>query len=204
MILVTQLKTGGFDSNFSYILTGENGETAIIDPCGDISMIRNSLVENYIPKYILLTHSHHDHISGIQSVLQFFPAKIAACQFANCKIDIPLNHKDILSLDSDKINCLHAPGHTEDSMIYHLSDDSAIFTGDTLFIDYIGFCRAKEMYNTLKNILYPLNDSNIIYSGHDYGHKPFGTLGEEKNSNPFLTPIPVSFEKFKQALVNLS
>ena len=205
MITVKQLETGGYDSNFSYVLSGEQGETAVIDPCGDVEKIRNALPEKCIPKYILLTHSHHDHISGINSVLEFFRAPVAAYKTSGYhQVDIPLSHNDKLSLNNDIINCLHAPGHTDDSMIYHLDDDSAVFTGDTLFVDYIGFCRAKEMYNTLKNIVFPLNDSNIVFSGHNYGHKPFRKLGEEKKSNPFLNPVSVSFEKFKKALTGLS
>jgi len=203
MIQVTQLPTGGYDDNFSYVLTAANGETAIVDPCGDVEMIKNALNPNCIPEYILLTHSHHDHISGIPDTLKFFPAKIAAHSTASCCIDLPLKHKDVLHLGELHINCLHAPGHTEDSMIYHISDNSAIFTGDTLFVDYCGYCDAKKMYNTLKNIVFPLNDSNVVYSGHNYGHKPFDTLKNQKKVNPYLASAALSFDVFRNCLLNL-
>ena len=64
---VIQIKTGGFDNNFSYIaLDGDSRDAAIVDPCGSVEKIRAVLekIGIYTPKYILITHSHPDHISG--------------------------------------------------------------------------------------------------------------------------------------------
>ena len=200
MFTVKQLKVGGFDSNFSYIVTEvKSQETVLIDPCGDIDIIKNALNAKNIPKYILLTHSHHDHISGVKKVQEFFNAPVVACFNSSYPIDKKLTDKEHLMLGDTYIECIHTPGHTDDSMVYRLADDSAIFTGDTLFIDYCGHCNAKTMFETLQKRIYPLKDSNIVYSGHDYGYVPYATLGEEKLTNKFLSAR--DFEAFKQALV---
>ena len=76
MFEVNQLAVGGFDQNCSYVAHGTvSGECLMIDPSGDTEMIRASL-EKYpdrVPKYILLTHGHNDHVSGVKQVRCFFP-----------------------------------------------------------------------------------------------------------------------------------
>ena len=204
MITVRQLNVGGFDSNFSYlVLDDASGDAVIVDPCGDTGVIRSAVVkfQNLIPRFILLTHGHGDHTSGVCEVRKFFDAPAAGHPECMFKIEKPLRNHEQLSFGTTFIECIYSPGHTDDSVIYRLGDDSAIFTGDTLFIDWCGYCNAETMFNTMQNILFPLADSNIVYSGHDYGHTPSAPLGAEKVRNPYLSAK--SFDEFKNALENL-
>ena len=203
-VIVTQLNVKGFDDNFSYILFDQiSHDAAIVDPCGDISIIENALksYQEFTPRYILLTHGHYDHISGVDSVKNFFPAKVAAHKNCTYNPDIPLDNGSRLPFGNLFIETIYTPGHTSDSVIYRLSDNSALFTGDTLFIDWCGFCNAEDMFNTMRNIIFPLPDSLEVYSGHNYGRKPHAKLGEEKCSNPYLATT--DFNSFKQALKEL-
>jgi glyoxylase-like metal-dependent hydrolase (beta-lactamase superfamily II) len=203
MFIVKQLQVGGYDNNFSYVIIDkETQETAIVDPCGDTQIIKKSLPENYLPKYLLLTHSHHDHISGIKDVKIFFNAPVANYHKSSYPMDLPLKDHDYLPLGNAYIECIHTPGHTDDSMVFRLSDDSGIFTGDTLFIDYCGFCKPKPMFNSLHNCIFPLKDTNIVYSGHNYGHVPFASLAEEKLTNKYLAAQ--DFKTFEKVLMNLN
>ena len=61
--LVRQLAVGGFDHNFSYLITAENGDAALVDPTGDADVIRHAVESAgpIVPRYILLTHGHLDH-----------------------------------------------------------------------------------------------------------------------------------------------
>jgi len=204
MIKVKQIFVDGFDSNFSYLVYDVNTfDAAIVDPCGYVELIKEECQKlPFIrPKYILLTHGHEDHVSGIDELLEFFKAPILAYPKNLIKHDISIAHKQKLKLGNSFIECLYSPGHTKDSVIYHLCDDSAIFTGDTLFIDCCGYCEPESMFATMKEIIFPLADSNIVYSGHDYGSTPFATLGEEKVTNPFLSAKTLS--DFKKLLNNL-
>lgn len=188
-IVVKQLKVGGFDNNFSYLLHhSSSGDAALLDPCGDIQIIKNALKSCGMvkPKYILLTHGHGDHTSGVNIVRTIFNAPVLAhpaCAFPH---DRNLLDREKLPFGNLNIEALFTPGHSEDGVCYHLSDDSAIFTGDTLFIGCCGYCTPEKMFKTIREIIYPLNDSNIVYSGHDYGHVTYAMLGEEKLSNPYL------------------
>lgn len=204
MIKVEQIFVDGFDSNFSYLLYDTiTFDAAIVDPCGDVELIKEEChkLPSLNPKYILLTHGHEDHVSGIGDVLGFFKAPIAAHPEFSVKHDINVSHRQKLKLGSSFIECLHSPGHTKDSVIYHLCDDSAIFTGDTLFIDCCGYCEPKSMFATMREVIFPLADSNIVYSGHDYGRVPFAALGEEKITNPYLSAKTLS--DFKKQLNDL-
>jgi len=187
---VRQLAVGGLDSNFSYILLDEeSGEAALVDPCGDVRIIRSAIAEfpALRPRYILLTHGHNDHCSGVREVHVFFDAPVAAHPRCPFKCDMLLRDHQRLPLGNQYVECIYTPGHSTDSVVYRMSDDSALFTGDTLFIDWCGFCDAKTMFHTLRQILYPLADSNEVYPGHNYGHAPHAPLGQQKRENPYLS-----------------
>jgi len=204
MIKVRQIFVNGYDSNFSYLLYDENSfDAAIVDPCGDVELIIEECekLPEIKPNYILLTHGHSDHVSGLNGIRDFFKAPIVAHPNSSARHDIDIKDKERLKLGSLFIECLYTPGHTPDSVIYHLSDDSAIFTGDTLFIGCCGYCEPESMFRSMKKVIFPLADSNIVYSGHDYGRTPFAKLGEEKLNNPYLSAK--TLREFKDKLKEL-
>jgi hypothetical protein len=57
------------------------------------------------------------------------------------------------------------------------------------------------MFNTMRQVIFSLADSNEIYSGHDYGRCPHAPLGVEKIKNPYLSAK--TFEKFQEELKRL-
>ena len=204
MIKIEQIPVGGFDSNFSYLLYDEeSGDAAIVDPCGNANLIKEELilVKKLLPKYILLTHGHGDHVSGVDQVKTFFNAPVLAHPACSFRHDIDVSDGQKLDFGDIFIECLYSPGHTEDSIVYHLTDDSAIFTGDTLFIDCCGYCDPTSMFKTMRQVIFPLADSNEVYSGHDYGRCPHAPLGEEKIKNPYLAAK--TYEKFQEELKKL-
>ncbi len=204
MIIVKQLEVGGFDNNFSYLVINRGSkEAVIIDPCGKTGVIKSAVMEVHglIPKYILLTHGHGDHTSGVCEVRRFFDAPVAGHPNCSFRIDLPLKDREKLPFGTSFIECLYSPGHTGDSAIYRLGDDSAVFTGDTLFIDWCGYCEPGKMFNTMRNVIFPLPDTNEVYSGHHYGRKKHASLGEEKIINPYLASD--NFDDFSKALKNL-
>lgn len=194
-VKVHQLAVGGFDNNFSYLGVAPNGDSFIVDPCGDAAVIHEAVHEavKINPRYILLTHRHGDHISALEDIHKFFPAPIM--EFAN------LTDGQLLPLGNIAFEAIFTPGHTRDSVCYRLTDDSAIFTGDTIFIDYIGFCEPVSMYNSLYAKLAKVAGSNIVYSGHNYGSVPFDTLEHQRQVNPYLRAT--SYEVFLEELDHL-
>jgi len=47
---------------------------------------------------------------------------------------------------------------------------------------------SRSLYDSLFNKLLKLNDAVEVYPGHDYGSKPYSTIGEERRSNYTLQP----------------
>ncbi|MDD3885983.1 MAG: MBL fold metallo-hydrolase [Victivallaceae bacterium] len=203
MFKVKQLAVGGFDHNFSYLVVAENGDAVLIDPTGDVETIRAAVAAAgaITPRWILLTHGHLDHWEALGEAQIFFAAPVAAHPCCQAEAGHRLRNGEKLPFGDGFIEAIFTPGHSRDSVCYRLSDDSALFTGDTLFVGCVGFCRSKEMFDSLTRRIIPLNDNLMVYSGHDYGSVPCRTLGEEKRSNPYLR-CP-SLEDFKQEMKKL-
>ncbi len=199
---IQQLGPGGFDGNFTYLVTAPDGSAFLVDPCLEPDVIQKAAesVPGLKPCYILITHGHADHFSALDETLKFFPAKVCVAESSKLKGDIAVQDGTVLPFPGGGITAISTPGHSEDSICWTLPDDSAVFSGDTLFVDYIGYCNAYKMFRSLER-LRTLPDDMIICSGHDYGHSPTDTIGHQKKVNPFFAPE--TFAGFKQALLDL-
>jgi glyoxylase-like metal-dependent hydrolase (beta-lactamase superfamily II) len=81
---------------------------------------------------------------------------------------------------------VHTPGHTPGSISIALDD--VVFTGDTLFAGGIGrtdfdYGSEDDIFKSIRQKLMPLADDIVIYPGHG----PESTIGEERDSNPFIS-----------------
>lgn len=183
--------------NFIYLITdAATGRTAVVDPAWEVDRILARVDQLGVPiTDILLTHSHHDHINGIQGVLDRFDAQIhllkPEAQFWGNYLDLPTLHHggDRLLLGETEIQILHTPGHTPGSACYQVGND--LITGDTLFVFGCGRCDLaggdpEQMYGTLRRMRRELPAQTVIHPGHNYAEKPTSTLDEQLEGNPFL------------------
>lgn len=189
---VIQLAVGGLDCNWSYLVVSSDGYGVIIDPCGDSSVIHEACLScaGLKPAAILLTHRHRDHMDALEEVLKFFPAPVAG----HFNLE---NHAKVMAGETDYLEVIYAPGHSADSVLYRSSDDRSLFTGDTLFVDCVGFGDSDQLFHTLGEIKSRFPDSITVYPGHNYGDVPSAALGELKKSNLFLRMD--SIERFRRA-----
>lgn len=183
--------------NFIYLVSDiATGRTALVDPAWDVPEILRVAREQQLQiTDILLTHSHQDHINGIEGVLEVYDAKLhllhAESQFWGKALQKPCLHHggDKISIGKTEIEILHTPGHTPGSACY-LVDDQVI-TGDTLFVFGCGRCDLQggdpeEMYVTLKRLASDLPKGTCIHPGHNYAVKTTSTMGEQVEGNPFM------------------
>ena len=88
-----------------------------------------------------------------------------------------------------EIRLIHTPGHTPGSQCFLVQNK--LVSGDTLFIGACGrvdlpTSSPEEMYDSLTNKLMRLDDTTVLYPGHNYALKPISTIGEERQQNPYV------------------
>ncbi len=216
---IKQLYTGCLAEAAYYIES--NGEIAIIDPMRDVQDYLDLAKEsNAKIKYVLETHFHADFVSGHVELAKQTGAHIVYGPNANPSFDF-YSAKDgqELSLGDVSFKVLHTPGHTMESSCYLLRDeegkDTAIFTGDTLFIGDVGRPDlavktdltkedlAGHLFDSLRNKIMPLADEVVVYPAHGQGSacgknmssERFDTLGNQKKFN-YALRADMSKEEF--------
>ncbi|MEE9342178.1 MAG: MBL fold metallo-hydrolase [Gammaproteobacteria bacterium] len=183
--------------NFIYLIKDRaTGRAAVVDPAWDVpTILAAAEKQGSTITDIFLTHSHHDHINGIEGILDRHDAQLhllkSEASFWGADLGMPHLHHggDCISLGSTDIDVLHTPGHTPGSACYKVGDH--LLTGDTLFVYGCGRCDMKggdpeQMYVTLKKLVSQLPSETVILPGHNYATKTSSTLHEQIQGNPFL------------------
>lgn len=182
--------------NFVYLIEDHASKrAAVVDPAWDVgAIIERAKKDDVIITDILLTHSHNDHINGINEVLDNYDAQLhllkEEAQFWDSKLEHPSLHHggDTIHLGETEIKILHTPGHTPGSACYQINDD--LITGDTMFVFGCGRCDMHGgdpniMHDTLKK-LGKLPACTCIHPGHNYADKTTSTMQEQIEGNPFM------------------
>lgn len=183
--------------NLIYLIKDEaSGRIAIIDPAWDVPAI-DQLAQTLGGKVsdVLLTHSHHDHINGIDELLDRHDAELHLLRdetrIWDCGVLKATLHSggDIIQLGKTEIRVLHTPGHSPGSACYHIGND--LITGDTLFVFGCGHCRLQQadpeaLFNSLKKMREQLPLGTVIHPGHHYADAMTSTMEEQIQGNPFM------------------
>lgn len=142
-------------------------------------------------KYVVDTHVHADHVSAGALLKQRTGAQYLMHRnsVSSC-VDRRLEDGDRIEFGELKVEVLHTPGHTQDSMTLRLPD--RLLTGDFLFLGEGGAGRtdlpggdARDHWHALQR-LEGLPGDLQVYPGHDYHHREASTLAEERKKNPRL------------------
>lgn len=199
-LYVKQLALGPM-KNFIYLFgAGGSDEVAVIDPAWDVEAILDAArADGKVVSAIFLTHHHHDHVNGVEPLLQRMPQLPAYAQAREIEFSPALQafgsalravHPDEeVKAAGAEVRCLHTPGHTPGAHCLHV--EGSLFTGDTLFVCGCGRCDLpgsdpRQMFDSLHRVLGALPAETVVYPGHDYGERPVSTLGEERAENPYL------------------
>ena len=112
--------------NFIYLIHDHaTDRAAVVDPAWDVPEVL-ALADRLGVRItdILLTHSHHDHINGIEQVLERYDAQLhlakAEARFWGRYLDLPTLHHggDVIAVGETDVQLLHTPGHPPGSARY--------------------------------------------------------------------------------------
>ncbi len=205
---ITTLELGPMD-NFVYLIHDTaSHRAAVVDPAWDVDKIIKLARDKDVQiTDILLTHSHFDHINGVEQVLEKYDAQVhllkQEAQFWGHYQGASSAHHggDIIKLGNTDIAILHTPGHTPGSACYQLANQ--LITGDTLFVFGCGRCDLdggdpNVMFDTLRQLGSTLPKDTIIHPGHNYATKPSSSLAEQIVGNPFMHfDDPQAFARYR-------
>lgn len=187
---IAQIPVGNMQ-NFSYVVYDEqNNMGVIIDPSWDLEKLFEFLEINRISaRYIINTHTHFDHVLGNDHVVEITKAKIIQHEKSTHKKDKSVRDQEIINIGHVDLEVLYTPGHSEDSICLIVNKE-VIITGDTLFVGNIGRVdlpgsSPEKMYDSLAKVA-NLDDSLVVYPGHNYGLTPTSTILNERTNNPML------------------
>lgn len=205
---VEQIYTGCLAQGAYYIVSGK--EAAIIDPLREVQPYLDRLEkDNVTLKYIFETHFHADFVSGHIDLSKKTGAPIVYGPTAQPSFDaLVAEDNQVFEIGNAKIKVLHTPGHTMESSTYLLIDEegkeTAIFSGDTLFLGDVGRPDLAQkaanltqeelaglLYDSLTNKILPLSDDITVYPAHGAGSacgknmqkETVDTLGNQKKTN---------------------
>ena len=203
------LRVGPLQCNCSVIGDETSHEAMVIDPGDDVHEVLDLIRKHNLQvKQIVITHAHIDHVGGAMKLRSATGAPILLNQndYALLKmldaqaawigmpspgkvdIDGSVTTGESVSAGSLTADILHTPGHTEGSICLYFAADKKLIAGDTLFAGSIG--RTDLPGGSMQKILHSLHDTVLALPDETLvvpGHGPLTTIGEERETNPFLT-----------------
>ena len=202
------LPVGPLQCNCPIIGDESTREAIVIDPGDDIDDVLAAVSKHNLKvKQIVITHAHIDHVGGamklraatgapillnqndyaLLKMLDVQAAWIGVATPGNVEIDHSVGQNDKVGAGSLSADIIHTPGHTEGSISLYFPLEKKLIAGDTLFAGSIGRTDLpggsyKKIISSLHEKLLTLPDDTVVVPGHG----PLTTIGEERQSNPFL------------------
>lgn len=209
------LPVGWLACNCSVVGDPETREAVVIDPGDEVERILEIIATHDLKVRALVnTHAHIDHVGGLRKLKEATGApvlmhaedldlyRMLEVQAEMIGMPVPpaaevdgfLRDGDAVSWGKYRAEVMHTPGHTRGSLCLYLpaavatgAESRKLFAGDTLFAGSIG--RTDLWGGSLEQILHSLHtrvlalpDDTVVYPGHG----PSTSIGQERESNPFL------------------
>lgn len=182
-------------STYTYLLADPGSrEAVLIDPVFEQARRDAALVMELGLKLVwtLETHVHADHVTGAWLHKQRLGGRIALSAASGAEgADRTLVHGDRIEFGRRGFEARATPGHTDGCMTYVLDNRSMAFTGDALLIRGCGRTDFQQgsgptLFRSVREQIFTLPDSCLIYPAHDYCGLTASSVGEERLFNPRL------------------
>jgi glyoxylase-like metal-dependent hydrolase (beta-lactamase superfamily II) len=187
-------------------------EGIVIDPGDDVEELLAAVAEHELSiRYILLTHAHFDHVTGVAAAKRALGAPIGLHQADNFlyegvvqqgllfgfrvepqpKVDFFYDGPGPWRFGRYGVWVHHTPGHCPGGVCLAIGHDEeparTLFVGDTLFAGSIGRTDLPGgnhdlLLRSIREVLFSFPDDTVVHPGHG---EPT-TIGVERRNNPFL------------------
>jgi hydroxyacylglutathione hydrolase len=160
--------------NYSFVVRHRATNTcALIDPGAGAPIMETLDRLRWTPKYVLITHHHHDQHGGLLGLRQRFEFRVIAPEGDADKIpgvDVRVRDNHVFKLGGLEVRVLAVPGHTAGHVAYWMPEAETVFTGDSLLVLGCGRLHegtAKEMWASLER-LRKLPPQTKVYCAHEH------------------------------------
>jgi glyoxylase-like metal-dependent hydrolase (beta-lactamase superfamily II) len=190
----------------------ETREGVVIDPGDEVDQLLEAVSRHHLSiKYILLTHAHMDHITGVGRAKEMLAAPIGLHRDDLRLYEAIVQQGLAFGFDVDPqppvdffyestgpwrfgtfgVWVHHTPGHCPGGVCLAVGRDDdpsrTLFVGDTLFAGSIGRTDLpggdlSTLLRSIRTVLFSFPDETPVYAGHG---EPT-TIGTERRTNPFL------------------
>ncbi len=189
-MIFEQIATGGCQS---YLFgCDETCAAALIDP--EISQFDRYVAlaarDGVRIRYVIDTHTHADHFSATRQLARQLGVPVVMHRASPAPfVDMRVDDGEMLVVGQLRLQVLHTPGHTRDSMCLIAGD--RVFTGDTLLIGATGRTdlptgEAEALYDSLFGQVLRLDPALKVFPAHDYKGRSHSTIAHELAENPRL------------------
>jgi glyoxylase-like metal-dependent hydrolase (beta-lactamase superfamily II) len=190
-VRIIKMELGPFGTNAYIIVCRATGDSILVDAPGDADKVLKRLAGTK-PKYIVLTHTHIDHIGALEELKARLKVPVVLhpedAVRLSLRPDMELKDGDTIEVGKLKFKVLHTPGHTPGSLCFLVG--KYLISGDTIFPGGPGKTGTpadfKQIVKSIETRLFVLPDDTEVYPGHGEGT----VLGEEKKAFAIFASKP--------------
>ncbi len=189
-------------------------EGVVIDPGDEVGALLDAVARHGLAvKYILLTHAHLDHVTGVRQAKEALGAPVGLHPADRPLYDAVVQQglafgfrvepqpapdfyfegAEPLRFGRYEIHVHHTPGHSPGGVCLQVGPAGepgrTLIVGDTLFAGSIGRTDLpggdlETLLASIRDVLFAFGDDAVVYPGHGEAT----TIGRERRTNPFLQP----------------